>query len=179
MKLFKSHDIEEHADIAADYLPNDVLFGGKKIDGANTRKFLKGCAHFFKKSEDALNQVSDEYDISKTTDFIEEWESWVGIPDECFDKSGTLDQRRKNVLFKMASANVQTEQDFIDMAAGFGVVITIDNTVPFETEFIGTGVTQFVPAYDVPFTPDIADTSFECWTKKLIDALNKPIFTNL
>jgi uncharacterized protein YmfQ (DUF2313 family) len=178
LRLLKDHTLDEHADILADYLPNGYVFASKKINGTNLRKFLRGCAYLFKNAEGTLNEISGQYDIQTTVDYIEEWEAHVGIPDDCFDTDVSIEERRKQVLFKMASFNVQTEQDFIDMAANFGVTITIDNSVPFQTKFIGAGIVLYVPPFDVPFIPGNEVSTYICWTRKLIDAVTNPIFEN-
>lgn len=178
-KIFTEYTIDEQADILADYLPNDVLFAAKKIEGTELRKFLKGCAHIYKKAHDVINEVGDQYDIQKTTDFIEEWEAAVGIPDECFDTSGTLADRRKQILFKIAGFNVQTEQDFIDLGAAFGLTVTIDNSVSNEIAFEAPGIALCVPPYDVPFTPCVDKTPFHCWAEKLVAAHIQPQFKNV
>ena len=56
---------------------------------------------------------------------LPEWERALGIPDGCFDGTGTDDERRRAVITKMASLGVQTDQDFIDLAAVFGVTVQV------------------------------------------------------
>ena len=75
--------------------------------------------------EEQMNLISFEHDINVTTQFIDEWESAVGIPDACLSGAGTLEDRRRDILVKLAKMNVTTAQDFIDLAAEFGIVVTI------------------------------------------------------
>lgn len=81
-ELFKRHTQEEHANALAAYLPNDENFAAKGIDGTKLRQLLLGMAIQPKKAEDILALVWEELDPSKTSLFIEEWESAVGIPDD-------------------------------------------------------------------------------------------------
>jgi len=41
--------------------------------------------------------------------FLDEWERALGIPDDCFDLANTDDERRINILTKLAALGVQTE----------------------------------------------------------------------
>jgi len=112
VKLLEDHDLTEQADSLADYLPNGPIFEGKKICDTNLRLLLEGLAGTLERAEADINQVSDQYDFRKTSDFIEEWEGFVGIPDECLDTSGTLQERRNKVEFKLVSSGAQTAEDF-------------------------------------------------------------------
>jgi len=125
-KLLTKHTLTEQADSLADYLPNGDLFIGKKLLGTKLRKLIEGLSGLLVDGEEQINLVSSEYDIRFTELFIKEWEGFVGIPDSCFDTSGTIEQRRKNVLTKLTALGIQTEADFIALAALFGVVVTID-----------------------------------------------------
>lgn len=125
MRLFKNNNLDETTNSLAAFMPGGRVFAGKNRDGATLRKYLTGLAIELKRVEEMMNLISHEYDITVTTEFINEWESAVGIPDDCFDGTGTLEDRRKAVLAKFALMNLTTEQDFIDLAALFGVNITI------------------------------------------------------
>ena len=60
-----------------------------------------------------------------TVSFLDEWESAVGIPDDCFTGQGTNDERRRDILTKLASLGIQTAQDFEDLAEIFGVDVIV------------------------------------------------------
>ena len=100
-------------------------------------------------------ETQDEHNPANTTAFLEEWEASVGIPDDCFDTSGTIAERRLNIIAKFALMNVQTRQDFIDLAALFGFTVIIEMvedlgadtfplTFPFTFQFSDPLVTNFV-----------------------------------
>ena len=68
--------------------------------------------------------------------FLAEWESAVGIPDDCFDTNGITDERRRNVLAKLSAEGLQTCLDFLALAAKFGVVAdcvggSVNGTFPY------------------------------------------------
>lgn len=123
--MIKAHTKAQHARSLANYLPSGKLFAGAFTSGTNFRNFIVGMATELQRSEAYLLSYQDEYDIRTTTLFIAEWESALGIPDDCFTNTGTIEERRRNVLAKLASLGVQTRQDFIDLAALFGVNVTI------------------------------------------------------
>ena len=123
MILFQRRDLEEYTDSLAAYMPGGQLFAAKSLQDSNYRKLLRGVAgELFR-----ANGLLREYDIlpDTTVKFIEEWESAVGIPDACFKGTGTINQRRRDVLVKLSALGVQTAQDFVDLAAIFGVDVTV------------------------------------------------------
>lgn len=130
--LFNEHTQSEHADSIADYLPNGPLFLAKKLGGTKMRSLLIGLATQIMIAENKLELTWQELDPASTTLLIEEWESALGIPDSCFSATGTLEERRRDVLVKLNSS-VQTRQDFIDLAALFGLTVVINSGLSFTT----------------------------------------------
>lgn len=125
MKLFKKQTEESITNSTSAFMPGGRSFAAKGRDGSILRKFLQGVSKELFRIDEQMNLMSEDYDINKTTQFIEQWESAVGIPDDCFGGTGTLEDRRKAVLAKLAKMNLTTEQDFIDLATFFGVSVTI------------------------------------------------------
>ena len=181
--LFTQHTQEQHANSLASFLPDNNLFVAKNIDGKNLRKFLVGLAAELKRTEDYLYFSSNEKDARITTNLIEEWESAVGIPDNCFSNEVPIDQRRLQVLAKMQALGVSTAQDYIDLAALIGYDITISYPVeqtfypPYDVPFspiygipesryvfivTGIGIVPNVPPYDVPFSLNNGQSIIQC-----------------
>ena len=123
--------LEEHTDALAAYMPNGPLFEAKNINDSNFRQLLRGLAGEIFTAQGYLTTLNDDYFPDQTTLFLEEWEAALGIPDSCFFGGGTLNERRQDILVKLASLGVQTEDDFIDLAALFGVTITITPGIDF------------------------------------------------
>lgn len=150
MNLISNRTLEGQTSVLAQYLRDDALHQSKNIEGSNLRKILVGLAYEFLRQRDLVNEVYSEYDPNNTTKFIEEWEAFVGIPDDCFSATGTLDQRRKNVLLKLIGSNVTTKKQFEDIATvlGFSITVTAGGdsaTLPLQLPFILTS------QVDVPF----------------------------
>jgi uncharacterized protein YmfQ (DUF2313 family) len=126
--LFKRHPKDEHADSLADYLPNDDLFAAKKISGKKFRQLLLGLAKSLQRTEDKLETAWEEIDPATTTSFIDDWESALGIPDDCFLGNGPIEERRLHVIVKLG-ASVQTAEDFEDLAAELGLSIKVTSGI--------------------------------------------------
>jgi uncharacterized protein YmfQ (DUF2313 family) len=120
MKLFNPHSQEEHRKSLADFLPNGPAFGSKNDSDANLFKFLNGLSLELQRVENTFNLLAEEYGINETTLLIDSWEKAVGIPDDCFSISSTIEERRRNVLIKL-TLSIDTRKSFYDLAALLGV----------------------------------------------------------
>jgi uncharacterized protein YmfQ (DUF2313 family) len=125
MTLFRRRNLEDYTDSLAAYMPGGELFTSKSIHDSNFRKLLRGMAGELFRVNGLLREYSPGIIPDETIKFIEEWESALGIPDSCFKATGTIDERRRDILVKLASLGVQTAQDFVDLAAIFGITVTV------------------------------------------------------
>lgn len=125
----KQRTLTEQTDVLASYLPNDPLHALKNKEGSNIRKVLEGLAYQWGAFRDSINEVAAEYNPNNTVALIEEWEGFVGIPDECISNTGTLEERRVNILLKLAGINATTAKQFENIAAILGYTITVENGV--------------------------------------------------
>jgi uncharacterized protein YmfQ (DUF2313 family) len=137
MTNFQSHTVEEHQRALGQYFLNDRTATNKNIIGSNLYKMFYGLAGEFKRVDDLFQSVWDGTNILTTTDvnYMSLWEGAVGIPDDVFVNTASLsiDERRSQVLIKLTSLGVLTEQDFIDLAALFGYVVEISNGIEYGT----------------------------------------------
>lgn len=174
-------DLEAHTRALADYLPNGRLFEAKNISDSNFRQLLRGLAGELFTAQGYLCTLEVEYFPDATVLFIEEWERALGIPDECFPGTGSIDDRRRDVVVKLSALGVQTATDFEELALVFGKVVTVTPlseeafppfAVPFnpisltEARFTivvsGVDLVANVPPYDVPFDLFPGETILEC-----------------
>lgn len=176
--LFDNHSEEEQADALASYLPNDETFFAKRIAGTNLRNLLISFAQQFKNTEELLNLFTNELSPNEANYLITEWESAVGIPDDCFSGDGTLAERQRDVLVKLASLAAQTSDDLIAIADIFGVDVEITAgsdfdlffPAPFPIIFIGSiEESRFVVLVKF-LTPSPLTSLVECLFSKLIPA---------
>lgn len=200
MSFTESHTLEQHAQSQADYLPQGKFWRAKNINDSNLRKLLRGLGASTKRQEDIYNQFWEELFIGTSNEFLDDFEKAVGIPDDCFDGQGTIEERRLNVQIKLVSLYVSTEQDFIDLANLLGFIIAIIRPVedafpPYDVPFIPLGLKESrftwiiqgenlisnLPPYDVPFIPDGTDNGniLVCLFNKLKPANTRLIYQNL
>jgi hypothetical protein len=140
--LFPILTQDETAEIAAKYLPLGKAWFAKDIKTTNFYKFLKGGAQEFNNIRAKLNEVICEFNANVTTEYIEEWETAVGIPDGCFNTTVSIEQRRRQVVAKLKAIGVQTAQDLIDVIAELGVEINVET---------GFGLSAFPVTFPWPF----------------------------
>lgn len=124
--LIKERTQEEQATVLAGYLPNDQLWQSKNVEGAVLRKILLGLALQWLEFRETGSEVYSEYDPTTTTKLITEWETAVGIPDCCFNNTGSLEDRRKQILLKLAGINATTAKQFETIGAILGFDITVE-----------------------------------------------------
>jgi uncharacterized protein YmfQ (DUF2313 family) len=131
--MLKERTQTQQADILAQYLRDDNLHEAKNRDDSTLRKILLGLASEWLNFRDKINEVSSEYNPQKTTALIQEWEEFVGIPDDCIPVASTIEQRRLNVLLKLAGINATTEKQFKNVASILGYNIEVSNGVSTST----------------------------------------------
>lgn len=131
--MLKERTQIQQADILAQYLRDDPLHEARSKDGSTLRKILIGLASEWLNFRNKINEVSNEYDPTTTTKLIEEWEGFVGIPDTCIPIASTIEQRRLNILLKLAGINATTEKQFKNIALILGYNIQVSNGVATST----------------------------------------------
>lgn len=89
-------------------------------------KLLSAYATGLARFEARAAKLHDEADPSTTLEMLKDWEDWLGLPSPCMAlESQTLTQRRSAIVDKLTDVGGQRPQDYIDLAARLGVVITI------------------------------------------------------
>jgi hypothetical protein len=122
---FQVHTPPESALILGQNLPNGHNLIAKVLIAKNLYNLLLGLGMERSQAESYIYEMVNQYNIPVTVDLIRNWESAVGIPDCCFSGDGTIEERRRDVLAKISSFGVSTAQQYIDLAAQYGYVITI------------------------------------------------------
>lgn len=131
--MFRERTQAQQANVLAQYLRDDKLHEAKNKDDSVLRRILLGLASEWLNFRSQLNDVVNEYNPNNTTDLIEEWEAFVGIPDSCITVASTLEKRRLNILLKLAGINVSTAKQFKNVAAILGYSIEVSNGVDTST----------------------------------------------
>jgi uncharacterized protein YmfQ (DUF2313 family) len=117
---------EQQAQTLANYLPGGTAFAAKNVTNTNTRKLLRGLADELMRSDEYIHLFRTDFLPDTTKYHISEWESAVGIPDTCMKGTGSDAERRLHVIIKLAWMALQTQPDFISLAALLGVSIAVE-----------------------------------------------------
>ncbi len=118
---------QQQAQTIAHYLPSGRAFAAKNVITSNIRKLLLGLAKEYIRIDALIALFRKDTVPDATKNFIAEWESALNITSSCFPASGDNIERRLHIIIKLAHFGVQTAQDFIDLAALFGVVIEAES----------------------------------------------------
>lgn len=124
-KLFKDKTDSQQQEMLASFVPSGRPFLAKRFPQATLYKLLWGLALECGRAEGLLNDITLEHEIYQTTYLIDQWESALGIPDDCIPIGSTIEERRRNVLIKLGAMGLQTEQDWVDFIAMLGWTATI------------------------------------------------------
>jgi uncharacterized protein YmfQ (DUF2313 family) len=94
--------------------------------GSNLEKLLQAMGDELVRIDGrASRDLLSELDPRETNELLSDWERICGLPDPCLGTAGTLEDRRNNIVTKLASRGGQSPAYFIAVAAAVGFVITI------------------------------------------------------
>jgi uncharacterized protein YmfQ (DUF2313 family) len=182
---------EEQTEVLSSYLPANRCTAIKNNTTSNYRKLLSGLAPEFRRVRNTINTIREDYFPETTTQFIENWEKQLNIPDDCIEVANDIEQRRKNVMLKLNSINISTNKEIENMLAAAGVNATVQNaldisllplTLPFILVSQETAPFTIIITLDaslqpaglpltLPFTlSSQAPANIECLLKKYIPA---------
>lgn len=121
------------------------------------------------------------------TELLPDYERVFGLPDACIAATAlTISQRRTALAAKMSSVDDLTKQFFIDLAAGIGYTVTIDQNVdgsPFKWRVNSSGVaiTSFLAGSAVAGDPlrRWGNQMLECTINRYVPAHTQVLFAYL
>jgi len=106
-----------------------VCSSPKNIEGTNLRRFLLALGSEILRTEESINTLACQFFPQDTIEYIDDLEKLVGIPDNCFPGTGSLETRRNHVVIKLASLNVATVEDFERICALFDLECKITSGI--------------------------------------------------
>lgn len=110
------------------HLPDGKIWENKYNLESNLGKLLLGLASEYFRLSLLIEEVLTETDINQSVQLIEEWQESVGIPDQCFNEGGTLEEQRRNILLKFNNfGGIQTAEDFENLATLLGFTASVNN----------------------------------------------------
>ena len=170
LKDFTPKDLNKIADSFARLMPTGNYWSGGYVEDTNFRLFLKGIGKEMTRFQQMVQAVAQEYIPNLTTSAIDEWEQFLGIPDDCFfiTSNTTPDERRRNIIIKLAYMNLQTDADYKALAAQFGLIILLEPQGGFVLKIII--LNAFIPGFPYTFTFTFGGSTpveiFECIVTK-------------
>lgn len=126
LSLFDPYTVDEQHLMLAYHLPIGRAWQRGFSRDSNLGKYLIGIGMEFYRFQVLSQKVATNMDLSKVNDLLIEWEKSVGLPDSCFSTAVSIEERRKQIDAKFSKfGGVQTAEDFIRVAALFGMDIDI------------------------------------------------------
>ena len=149
--IFTPLEAERQGALLSAHFPTGRVWDAKDQTGTNFFNLLLGFGAEIFRLETAIEALSNELDINQTEQLITEWEKSVGIPDSCFSIGNTLEERRDQVLSKIAGLGVQTKGDFEQLALSFGTTVVVT---------AGADLMIFPLGFPIIFAPTPKDVRF-------------------
>lgn len=97
-------------------LPEGLAWNAKTNVDSNLYKLISSLAEQIRALEDRIERLAYQWDVRITDDLIVEWETAVGIPDECRDRAADIATRRADVLDKLRKIPIKTVDDYKALA---------------------------------------------------------------
>jgi len=129
-----SFTTEQHTNLLASFMPTGRINAANQIPETNSRKLLKGLATETKIFNENIDLFINDINPKTTKNFLVEWERMLAIPDECIPLATTDQARRDNIVLKLASLSLKTEEDYVNLGLQFGFTIVVKNEscrIPF------------------------------------------------
>ena len=121
---------EEYADLFRRLLPRGRAWDINP-DGVLMR-FLSGIAGIFAYITDRTHRLMEKEQFPNTTDeLFTDWETELGLPDDCRPDRETIEQRRQDLLEKYLKKGGQSIRYFLEVGKSMGLELTIEEGRPF------------------------------------------------
>lgn len=106
--------------------------------GTSLEKLAAGLADELRRIDGRVVDLIAELPAT-TTELIDEWESALGLPDECAPESGTNEARRDAIVARLNETADNSPQGFVDILAAFGYLASVEEFDPFPVGLGGVG----------------------------------------
>lgn len=118
-------------------LPRGLLFFREANSGLS--KLLSGIADELARVDGRATDLIEEFDPRTATETLDDWERFLGLPDEDITSiPGTDEERRLAITAKLIRRGGQTPAYFIGLAAACGYTVTISDAVAGDVFRAGT-----------------------------------------
>ncbi len=126
--VFNTRTIAQYTQSLANYLPGGTLFEAKNVSDSNLRDLLRGLSFTLFDTNGFIKDFTDDMSPLITRKFLDEWESAVQLPDDCFIADVdtlTLEERRINIIAKLSYMACQTGTSMEELLDWLGFTTAI------------------------------------------------------
>lgn len=107
------------------HLPLGWAWDAFRVTGKRAYRLLFGISRGYDDATVALARMAAELDPRTTEQMIAEWEAAVSLPDPCLPTATLLAERREWVMWRLSKKRWNTADDWVALAALFGLEIAI------------------------------------------------------
>jgi uncharacterized protein YmfQ (DUF2313 family) len=172
-------------------MPQGALWEAKNISGSNMQGLMYGMSRPMNMAQQVAETLSRELDINRTVDLIDDWETSVGLPDDCMPGGTDIESRRNSVierLRKVPTVTLAEMQSYInsvfpdkDIQLSPGRV-SFSYEYSFEYDFMGNNeafvlvveippqVPTFELGFEYDFTSGVDEPEIRCVLDRIIPA---------
>ena len=125
-KDFLPHTIAQNIESFSDGIPTGKEWAAKNIPDSEFNNLLKSFSQQLNRYENTINDLIQRFIPNFKNSYIVDWENLVGIPDASFTANTFTDEeRRRNIIIKLAFMNLQTAADFVALGTILGLDIEV------------------------------------------------------
>lgn len=126
--------VDRYKRLLLNLLPEGIAWEAKDATDSNLQKLAEGFGTELCRVDDRAEVLKREVDPNSTLEMLEDWESFLGLPDECTDADGqTLSDRRAQIIQKLTLRGGATQNAafFEKIADTLGFTIVVNDLNPF------------------------------------------------
>ena len=130
---------EKYKKIVEDLFPQGKAWELVRSSTSNLNKLVCIIASETQRLDGRIKDLLDEANCNKTFEMLEDWENFLGIPDECTpaDEDLTLFERRKRVCQKLTTGGGQNAAFYKLIAEQLGYDIDVIDVIDFRDFRVG------------------------------------------
>jgi uncharacterized protein YmfQ (DUF2313 family) len=119
--------IERYKSLLRNLLPQGIAW-----EKVKDHPLIEGLATEFSRVGDRADDLLGEIDPKTTSELLTDWETMLALPDETTPESPTLQQRRAQIVQKLATKGSLSKLFYEELGRFYGFEIRVTNIVPFQ-----------------------------------------------
>lgn len=102
------------------------------FNATTLEKLIQSLSNEFCRVQERFNQLLIETDPRNADELLTDWETSLGLPDECSTLGATVEERRKQVVQKLTNTGGSSFEYFEDVAENLGFDVTVSDYCRFQ-----------------------------------------------